>query len=53
MELDRITKRSAYHELSQEMKADFAQLKKREQEDRQMLQKQLPVWTWDEFLAKR
>ena len=53
MELDGITKRSAYHELSQEMKADLVQLKKREQEDGQMLLKHLPVGTWEEFLAKR
>jgi hypothetical protein len=53
IELDRTTKRSAYQELSQEMKTDVAQLKMGEQKDRQMLLKHLPVGSWEEFLAKR
>ncbi len=51
--MDKRTKRAAYHELSQEMKKDFVQLKQYEREQKLTIREELPTQTWDEFLASR
>jgi hypothetical protein len=51
--MDNRTKRATYHELSQKMKKDFAQLKHSEREQKFSIRKELPARTWDEYLAHR
>ena len=52
-DLDKKSKRTIYHELSQEMKIDFAELKQREQEQNKAIREQSRAQTWDQYLASR
>ncbi len=51
--LDNRSKRTIYHELSQEMKIDFAELKQREQEQNKAIREQTRTQTWDQYLSSR
>lgn len=51
--LDKKSKRTIYHELSQEMKIDFAELKQRERQQNKAIREQLNSQTWDHYLTSR
>lgn len=52
-EMDNRTKRSAYHDLSQEMKKELAEFKRHEETRRRTIRQKFPALTWDQYLAKR
>jgi hypothetical protein len=51
--LDKKSKRTIYHELSQEMKIDFAELKQRERQQNKVIREQLHSQTWEHYLTSR
>jgi Relaxase/Mobilisation nuclease domain/Large polyvalent protein-associated domain 7 len=51
--LDNRSKRTAYHELSQQMQNDFGRLKQREQEQSKSVRERSCAQTWDQYLAIR
>ena len=51
--LDKKSKRTIYHELSQDMKIDFAELKQRERQQNKAIREQLHSQTWDHYLTSR
>jgi len=51
--MDNRTKRSAYHDLSQEMRIELAEFKRHEESRRRTIRQTCPALTWDQYLAKR
>jgi len=51
--LDKKSKRTIYHELSRDMKIDFAELKQRERQQNKAIREQSRTQTWDQYLASR
>ncbi len=51
--LDKKSKRTIYHELSQEMKTDFAELQQRQRQQNKAIREQSHLQTWDKYLTSR
>jgi len=51
--LDKKSKRIIYHEISQEMKIDFAEAKQRERQQNKAIREQSRTQMWDQYLASR
>ena len=52
-EMDNRTKRSAYHELSQQRKRELACLKQGEEVQKEAIRERSPAITWDNYLVNR
>lgn len=53
MEMDSRTKRSAYQELSRQMKTELSELSQSQERQRRAIREQFPSHTWDAYLSQQ